>query len=125
MYYLDTYAILEYIFGNQKFKQYVDDANFCLSRFNLMEMYYALLRDFNEETAEKYFESFAIAEVEISERTLKNAMKRRLELHGKKLDISYVDAIGYQYALDNKLKFVTGDREFKNLDSENIIYLGK
>lgn len=124
MYFLDSYALIEYLKGNQKYKQYILDASISTSRFNLMELYYASLRDSNEETAEKDYETFAPAEVEIFERTLKNAMKKRLELQRRKLNVSYVDAIGYQYAVENKLKFVTGDRAFRDLDHENVIYLG-
>ena len=87
-----------------------------------MELYYASLRDSNEETAERDYETFVPAEVEIPEKTLKNAMKKRLEFQQKKkMNISYVDAIGYQYALENNLKFLTGDREFKGVENVEFV----
>lgn len=124
MYYLDTYVLIEYLNGNQKYKPYIE-ASFSVSIFNLMELYYASLRDSNEKTAERDYETFAPAEMAVSEQTLKNAMKTRLEFQKKKINLSYVDAIGYQYAKENQLKFVTGDSVFKDIDPEHVVYLGK
>src|SRR3989338_10593885 len=121
MYFLDTYAMIEYLRGNLAYKKYIDGA-ISTSRFNLMELYYASLRDSNEETAERDYETFVPAEVEIPEKTLKNTMKKRLEFQQKKkMNISYVDAIGYQYALENNLKFLTGDREFKGVENVEFV----
>ena len=55
------------------------------------------------------------------EKILKNAMKFRLRLQREKEKISYVDAIGYQYALENNLKFVTSDPAFKKLENAEFI----
>src|SRR3989338_10195114 len=120
MYFLDTYVLIEYLGGNSKCKQYIN-SNFCVSRFNLMELYYVSVRDSGETQAEKDYEIFAPAEIEISEKTLKNAMKKRFELKKTKLDISYVDAIGYQYSLEHNLKFVTGDPAFEKLEGVEYI----
>ncbi|MEK6979165.1 MAG: PIN domain-containing protein [Candidatus Micrarchaeota archaeon] len=121
MYYLDTYALIEYLKGNPKYKRYIEYA-ISTSRFNLMELYYASLRDSDEETAERDYETFVPAEVEIPERTLKNAMKFRLDLQQKKkANLSYVDAIGYRYALENKLKFLTGDKAFEGLENVEFV----
>ena len=35
--------------------------------------------------------------------------------------ISYTDAIGYIYVLRNKLVFLTGDKEFENIDNVEFI----
>ena len=45
--------------------------------------------------------------------------KLKLRKQGKK--ISYVDAIGYQTALESGTKFLTGDKEFEEL--ENVEYV--
>jgi predicted nucleic acid-binding protein len=125
MYFLDTYAMIEYLKGNSKFVEIIDNGNIATSDFQLMEIYYYGLKDFDESTAEKYYEAFSSILVQVPEKTLKNAMKKKLELQKRKINLSYVDAIGYQYAIDNQLKFVTGDQSFKDLDTVNVIYLGK
>ena len=125
MYFLATYAIIEYLKGNPKFTQIIDTQKIVTSNFQLMELYYYGLKEFNEKIAETFYEGFSNYLISIPENSLKNAMKIRLELQRKKINISYVDAIGYQYSIDNDLKFVTGDIAFKNLDPKNIEYLGK
>lgn len=125
MYFLDTYALIEYVKGNGKFVDFINGNHFCVSDFQLMELYYFTLRENGEDLAEKHFETFAKFKVEVPERTLKNAMKKRLEFHKASKKISYVDAIGCQYAIDNNMKFVTGDIEFKNEKTEHVFYMGK
>ena len=51
--------------------------------------------------------------VSIPDRVIKEAMKLKLKFKDKKL--SYVDCIGYVFALELGLKFLTGDNEFKDL----------
>ncbi len=124
MYFLDTYAMIEYFRGTQRYVQLIENNKFFTSNFQLIELYYSSLRNMGEEMADDYFEAFSLVKVEIPERTLKNAMKTRLLFQNDKKYISYVDAIGYQYAVDNKMKFVTGDKEFKNADKNYVLYLG-
>lgn len=123
MYFLDTYALIEYVKGNRKFVDFINNNHFCVSYFQLMELYYFTLRENGEELAEKHFEGFAKFKVYVSERTLKNAMKKRLEFQKTGKNISYVDAIGYQYAIDNNMKFITGDIEFRNEKGAHIVYM--
>ncbi|NYZ77601.1 PIN domain-containing protein [Candidatus Micrarchaeota archaeon] len=121
MYFLDTYAMIEYLRGNRKAEKIIENGDFCTSDYQLMELYYISLREQGENRAEEYFEAFAIAKVSIPERTLKNAMKMRLEFQNKGKNISYVDAIGYAYSLENGMEFVTGDAAFAGLGNvENI-----
>ena len=48
-------------------------------------------------------------------------MKKRKELKEKGLNISYIDAIGYTISLERGIKFLTGDKEFKNLPNVEFI----
>jgi predicted nucleic acid-binding protein len=116
MYFLDTYAIIEYLKGNSKYVNRIEKNDFSTGIFQLMEVYYITLKEQNEDLAEKYFDVFSIAKVNISDETIKKAMKIRLEFQQQKKNISYVDAIGFQYARDNNLTFLTGDKEFKDLE---------
>jgi len=38
-----------------------------------------------------------------------------------KLNINYVDAIGYSISFDSGIKFLTGDNEFKNLPNVEFV----
>ncbi len=122
MYFLDTCAMIGYFEGIPEYVKIIENNKISVSRFQLMELYYISLREQGQEMAEKYYETFSQYEVFISEGTIKNAMKKRLELYGKTINkksfnVSYVDAIGYQYALENKLKFVTCDPAFETLEN--------
>ena len=52
---------------------------------------------------------------------MKDGMKRRLELRKRRLDLSYADALGYAVSLRLRLKFLTGDDAFKNLDNVEFV----
>lgn len=123
-YFLDTFAIIEFLRGNPKYIKLIQKADkIKTSWLNRMELYFLSLKETNEETAGKHFESFKPFEVEITEALLKKAMKKRLKLKTEGKNISYADAIGYQYAIENNMFFLTGDREFINLD--NVKFLEK
>ena len=86
-----------------------------------MEIYYAVLRDYGESEAEKAYSANAKYVVEFGDEDVKEGMKRRLELRGKKLNLSYADALGYTVSLRLRIKFLTGDEAFEDL--ENVEYV--
>ncbi len=119
-YFFDSYAIIEILKENPKYKRFIDEF-ITLTLFNLAEIYYSVLNDYSEEKADKIYESYKKAVVEIDDATLKEAMKFRKK--NKKRNLSYADCIGYIYALKHEMKFLTGDREFKGLN--NVEFVGK
>ncbi len=86
-----------------------------------METYYAVLRDYGEAAAEKAYSATAKYTVEFGDEDVKDGMKRRLELRRKKLDLSYVDALGYTVSLRLRVKFLTGDDAFKDLENVEFV----
>ena len=115
----DTYAILEIIKGNSNYRNYLKNIGIATSRLNLMELYYRLYVLFGIETAELYFQKYNPFAVEVSDLMIKKAMIFRAE--NRKRDLSYVDCIGYIFAKENKIKFLTGDKQFK--DMENVEFV--
>ena len=118
IFFCDTYALIEIIGGNSKYKKFLD-AILITSKYNLMELYYAFLRDYDEEMAEKYFNFWSSFIIHIPNETIKNAMK--FKLLNKKDNLSYTDCIGYIYSVQNDIKFLTGDMKFKNLDHVEFV----
>ena len=57
--------------------------------------------------------------MEVDDDTFKEAIRFRKE--HKKKDLSYTDCIGYIYAKRNNLKFLTGDKEFENMDNVEFV----
>lgn len=111
VFFCDTYALIELIGGNNDYKNYTSHV-LVTSDFNLMELYYSLLRDYGKEAAERHFEEWAEFAVKISRHIIKKGME--VKFANKKEKLSYVDCIGYAYALETNILFLTGDSKFKN-----------
>ena len=118
-YFFDTYAFIEFINGNEKYKNYFKNSNIITTKLCLTEMFYILLKDFDLETARKYFKEFRPFCIEIPDVIIESAMIFRLK--NKDKDLSYVDCIGYELSKFNNLKFLTGDSKFKNM--RNVEYV--
>jgi predicted nucleic acid-binding protein len=117
-YFLDTYAMIEIAKGNKKFEPYLDH-DLHTSLYNLYEFYTILLRDFNETIAQEFFYQFKRHIVPIKDDHIFKASKFMLENSKKRL--SYADCIGYIIARENGIKFLTGDKEFENLDNIEFV----
>jgi uncharacterized protein len=117
-YFLDTYAIYEIIIGNPNYESYLGVAS-STSVFNITELYYRLLREFGEEFAdEKTIPLFPFV-FPTTPPIIKEAMKFKLK--HKKRKLSYADCIGYVLAKENNFKFLTGDKEFKDLANVEFV----
>jgi len=117
-YYLDTYAIIEIIKGKESYKKF-SNLQLYTSVFNLYELYYSLLRDYNEEIAKKYFLQFKNNVVLIRDEHIFAASSFKLKYLRRSL--SYADCLGYIIALKNDMKFLTGDKEFENLENVEFV----
>lgn len=120
-YFWDTYAIAEFISGNPKFAKFSQEP-VAITIFNLAEIFWIALREYGEEKAEEIYNNYKQCVVEIDDEVIKEAIKFRKKVYKTK-KISYADAIGYVYALKHKMKFLTGDKEFKELN--NVEFVGK
>ncbi len=110
MYCLDTYVLWEIQYGNEKFLQFPADKTI-ITEWTLIEFYRGLLKAYNQLTADYWLRKLQplVLKVEL-DILLKGAL---FQHENKKTDISLFDAIGYVYAQENDLLFVTGDKEFK------------
>ena len=117
-YFLDTYALIEIIKGNKNYQKFLESELFT-SIFNLYELYFSLLKDYNEQTAKKFFKQFRNKVLQIRDEHIFEASKFKLQNIKKKL--SYADCVGYTMAFNSNLKFLTGDKEFK--DKENVEFV--
>ncbi len=112
-YFADTYAIIEYLKNNPRFISYFEKHQILTTRLNLMELFYSSLKDAGEELAERHYNSFLSRITEITDLQFKAAAKMRLRY--KQNNLSYIDCLGYSIALDEKAKFLTGDKEFHEM----------
>ena len=117
-YFWDSYAIIEILKENQSYKKYKNNP-VTITIFNLVEIYYSCLDNFNEEELTEIYDKYKGAVVEIPDEILKKAIKFRKKYKSK--DLSYADCIGYTYAVENDMKFLTGDKEFKDLEGVEFV----
>ena len=121
LYFLDSYAMIEYLSGNERFAPFVDRGDWATSVFNLAEVYYVSLRDVSEEYAERAFLAFGTGMVEASDGDVKAGMVTRLKLRARDLKLSYADSIGYEMAKRVGAKFLTGDSAFSELPGVEFV----
>ena len=112
-YFFDTYSLIELAKNNPGYINYSGSV-VITTIFNLAELCYVILRDFNEERAKTIYYKFKECANEVDDDVIFEAMKLKL----KNKNLSYTDCIGYAYALRHNIKFLTGDRQF--IDMENV-----
>ena len=117
-YFFDSYAIIEILEKNPSYEKYKDEEA-TITIFNLAEIYWSCLDNFNENELNEIYNKYKEAVVEIEEETLKESIKFRKK--HKKQNLSYTDCIGYIYAKRHKVKFLTGDKEFRNLENVEFV----
>jgi hypothetical protein len=109
---LDTYALIEIRNGNLKFADYLNSI-FVIADITLAEFYGVVLRDQGEEKADFWKKKLENYSIQVTLSTLIEAVKFRYK--NKEKNLSWVDAIGYIFSLENGYYFVTGDKEFEKL----------
>ena len=112
--FFDTYALIEIFEGNEAYSKYFD-REFFITKLNLFEFHYYLLRKISSEEADKIIGGFIPNITEFDTQIVKKASKFRLLY--KSRGLSMTDCIGYVYARENGLKFVTGDKEFRKMEN--------
>ncbi len=118
-FFFDTYAFYEIIKGNENYGGYVKNITIVTTKLNLMELYYGLIAKYDEKTANLYYDKLVQYCTFIDDDSIKRAMIFRL--NNKKRDLSYVDCIGYIIAKKMNIKFLTGDKEFENMENVEFV----
>jgi len=118
LYFADTYAIIDFFKGDEKYRAYFEKHDIVTTKLNLLELYYHSL-SISEQKAEEYYNYLIGKTVEITDENIKSAAKFRFKY--RKNSISYIDAVGYEVAKSMKIKFLTGDKEFKEMPNVEFV----
>jgi len=118
-FFFDTYALYEIIEGNLNYKQYAGKIVMITTRLNLMELHYGLLLKYGKGVSDNYYDGLLGFAVGINDEIIKKANLFRANL--KRRDLSYVDCIGYIIAKSKNIKFLTGDKQFSDLDNVEFV----
>jgi uncharacterized protein len=114
----DTYALIELLSGNPNYNRYLNHI-LLTTKFNLTELYYHFLHDYDQLTADKYLDLYSNFLIPITNSSIRKGME--FKLSHKKEKLSYVDCIGYAIALELGIKFLTGDEKFKDKDNVEFV----
>jgi len=113
----DTFAILEIINGNRNYEKYID-SKIIINDFIFAELCYKLFRE-NVPKAEEYIQKYSKFILELEPRTIKDAMIFRI--NNLKKGLSMTDCISYLMANQLKVRFLTGDKEFKDINNVEFV----
>ncbi len=115
----DSYAIIEYCRGNPAYRDILDKGAYVTALPNLMEVFYVLLREEGMDTARQALALFEQVLVPVEAADVEPAMRFRLE--HKKRKLSYTDCAGYAIAKRLGIRFLTSDKEFKELPNVRFV----
>ncbi|MER3448103.1 MAG: hypothetical protein C4291_15335 [Candidatus Dadabacteria bacterium] len=80
-----------------------------------MEIYFRAAKLHGHEAAREVIGRFSRYLIDFDIDDIAGSMKLREELMKKRMDVSYVDALGYYLAKKMRIPFLTGDRQFADL----------
>lgn len=116
--FFDTYAFVEIIKGNLNYLPYSNVA-IITTKLNMFELYHGCLKDKNEELGKEIIQKYYPLIKDFDEEVIKEAAKLKFKLN--KRDLSMTDCIGYCFAKQLGIKFLTGDKQFQ--DMENVEFM--
>jgi hypothetical protein len=115
MFFLDSYAIIEMARGNPRYLRYRSEPSIT-SRANLLEVFYILAQQGDEDLARDVLEALGPKAIELPLEFIPTIARFRLQQVGATgRRFSYVDALGYVYARENGYTLLTGAHEFEGL----------
>lgn len=118
MYCVDTYAFIELLKQNINYQKLLDK-DFVLTDWTLTELYWVLLKNHNQKTADYWFKKLIPYVQKPSFEDLSEAMKFRLKNKQRKL--SHFDCVAYIFSKNNNLVFLTGDKEFETFEQVKFV----
>ena len=117
LYFFDTYALIEVLESRVNYAKLVGCKSL-VTKLNLFELCFYLYRTgVDEATCKKILSSYQKSCVEYGLDTIEKAAK--MKMSNKRL--SMTDCIGYQVAQEYGIKFLTGDKEFENVEGVEYI----
>jgi len=117
-FFFDSYAFFEILGGNKNYDKY-KEAEIVTTKLNLFELYIGILREKGESEAKEILDLYYPFAIEFDKEVIEEAAKLKNKLN--KRNISMTDCIGYMAAKKLGIRFLTGDKEFENLDNVDFV----
>lgn len=127
MYLVDTYALIEwFVQGNDNYRKYfeaLDEEKGFITELTVLELYHRVFHKLGKEKAEEALDiilgNFTVTDLSLD--LIKEAAVFRSDMIKKKKKLSYADCINYTTAKNLKIKLLTGDNEFKDIENVEFI----
>ena len=116
-YLFDTYALIEIINKNLNYKKYVEK-NVIINDFIFAELCYNLIKN-KVKDARDIIDELKSAIFHAKPEWIKEAMQFRIEW--KDRNVSMTDCVGYIMSKKLNIKFLTGDKEFENMENVEFV----
>jgi predicted nucleic acid-binding protein len=127
MYLVDTYALIEWFIHNNRnfanyFKSMDKDAGF-ITELTILEFYRTIIHRTSKEKADEALDLVLgnMNVIDLNLELIKDAAILRSEMLKEKKGLSYADAVNYVAAKNMKIKLLTGDNDFKNLENVEFV----
>lgn len=120
-FFADSYAIIEMLKGNKNYQSYQSE-RLIMTEFNICEVGFAVCREYpaNATRVLKTVRKMVVIQETRDEDYCAGAVTRKLATaKGKKL--STIDCVGYSVANRLNIPFLTGDREFSDMDNVQFV----
>lgn len=105
--------------NNQNLFPYFEEHEGVVTLLVIMETHFILLKKVSEDAADKALNMLFPLMVQPDKQLIKKAMKFRLD--NAKIGFSYADALGYTYAKEHNMPFLTCDNAFRGLP--NVVFV--
>ena len=115
-FFLDTYAMFEFIYGNKNYDK-LKKNRFVTSIFNLAELNYNLRKEFSQRESDRLTNEYSELLVMVETGDVINAG----DLKSKNRNLSIPDCIGYVIAKRIGAKFLTGDKAFEKMKNVEFV----
>ena len=121
IYFADSYALIEMLKGNSGYLPFSGE-QLLTTEFNVCEVAFAVCRDYpRTANATIAFLRSVVTVVETDDEDYCSGAFFRRETTGNGLKLSMIDCIGYSVAKRLRVPFLTGDREFKDLEDVKFV----
>ncbi len=117
-YFFDSYAIIALAEGSLSYSKF-QEIQIVTSVLNIGEVYQIILRKNGKNKSDSWFKNINFELLEITPKIITDAIYFRHV--NRKKDISLVDSVGYILSLKHKIKFLTGDRQFKYMPNVEFV----
>ena len=114
----DTYAIIEIIKGNENFEKYLDEVQI-VTDFILAEVAHYFAKQDQEHAALNYVQKYLKQRSILTQDVIVKAAMFKHQ--NKKKKLSMADCVGYCLAESLGIKFLTGDKEFEDMNNVEFV----